>query len=125
MDMTHPALFLLVLAVIATCGIIVTGFILAPVIRFVLRVTFWVSLALIGAFLAGCAAGSGLPPGAIMAPPLVTYSATFEHQAAAELRHCTSPRLCTMVTDYLKLRCSIRWAKSCSILEPQIRPPSR
>ncbi len=123
--MTHAALFLLILAVIATCSIIVAGFILAPVVRFVLRVTFWVALALIGAFLAGCVAGSGLPPGAIMAPPLVTYSPAFERQAAAELSHCTSPRLCTMVTDYLKLRCSIRWAKSCSILEPQIRPPTR
>ena len=123
--MTHAALFILIFVMIATCAIIVAGFILAPVIRFVLRVTFWVALALIGAFLAGCVAGSGLPPGAIMAPPLVTYSPAFERQAAAELRHCTSPRLCTMVTDYLKLRCSIRWVKSCAILEPQIRPPTR
>lgn len=123
--MNHPALFLLILAVISTCGVIVTGFILAPVIRFVIRSVFWISVALVAVFLAGCVAGSGLPPGAIMAPPLVTYSPAFERQAAAELRHCTSPRLCTMVTDYLKLRCSIRWAKSCSILEPQIRPPSR
>ena len=123
--MHHPALFLLILTVISTCVFIVTGFILAPVIRFVIRSVFWISVALVAVFLAGCVAGSGLPPGAIMAPPLVTYSPAFERQAAAELRHCTSPRLCTMVTDYLKLRCSIRWAKSCAILEPQIRPPSR
>ncbi len=123
--MTHAALFLFILAVIMTCAIIVAGFILAPLVRFVLRSIFWVSVALVAVFLAGCVAGSGLPPGAIMTPPLVSYSPAFERQAAAELRHCTSPRLCTMVTDYLKLRCSIRWTKSCAILEPQIRPPTR
>ena len=54
-------------------------------------------------------------------PPLVTYTPAFEHGAANELRHCNSPHLCIMVTDYLKLRCAIKWADGCKTLEPNQR----